>query len=89
MGFRQSLVMLACLVLVGCSAMEQYHKPVGLEELPSDVVVTLSRNYPNVTISSYEKQVMFDGTVRYAVAVTDKSKVESVVIIKTDGTELK
>jgi len=87
MAFRKGLAVLACLVLMGCSAMEQYHKPVGLEELPSPVVVTLSRKYPNVTINNYEKQVMFDGTVRYEMTVTDnKTKAESTILIKADGT---
>ncbi|MEI8194582.1 MAG: hypothetical protein WCI73_01600 [Phycisphaerae bacterium] len=86
---RWSVVVLALAGLAGCAAMERYHKPVGLENVPTGVLVSLSRTYPNITVTSIEQQAMYDGVMRYAVAGQDAHKKDVLVVFKADGTEIK
>ena len=76
-------------LLCGCSVMEQFHRPTTMDKVPSPVVVTFSRTYPNVTFKDWEERKMYDGTMRYAVNVTDKNKVDSEVVITADGQVVK
>lgn len=89
MSARWCVVGLALAGLAGCSSMERYHKPVALENVPTDVIVSLSRTYPNITVSSIERQAMYDGVIRYAVAGQDSQKKDVLVVFKADGTEIK
>ena len=85
------LIVVAALALSGCNAMEQYHFPPDIKQVPTPVKMAFGDKYPNEAIQWNQTvgQKMFDGTMRYRIVALTTKNVERQVVFTADGTEVK
>jgi len=83
------VVVVASVLLAGCSVMEQNHFPQTQENVPVKVVIAFSQAYPNDTIKEIVEQKMFDGTVHYKFMTNNTKAGDRTVAFSQDGQEIK
>lgn len=65
---------LALASFAGCANMEQYHRPVTLDNVPTDVLAAFSTDYPAAKINAIEEQKLYSGTTAYTFDIVTRKK---------------